>query len=547
MRNFPSVFKLLILSRLISAFFNPIDDCDEAFNFYEPLHKLMYGNGLQTWEYSPLFALRSYAYIVLHWLPIAFIPSSFKFIAFYALRICLSIVCAMCEAFFFRAIDKQLNSSIARNYAALSIFNVALFRSSSAFINNSFSMYTVLFAYTCWFSNALPLAVFFIAFGSLCGWIYVAVLGIPIAIDIFIRRQRYLDFIKWSLISGVITLVPLTLIDSYYYGKLVIAPLNHIGYNIFSKHGPTLYGTEPWTYYITNGLLNFNIIYPLAIIGIMLTPFIDIWTDRRYIQSGKAAIPYTMIVSSILLWMGLLWMQPHKEDRFIFPIYPLIILAASICIEQFENFIPRLVRLIKLKRDSVLYIRSLLFYSIIILHGILSISRTIAIVDGYSAPIRLLTHSNTTKTFELEGDRHLNICIGKDWYRFPSHFLLPQKSQLAFLRSEFRGQLPKTYSDLKNATQLKDNHFNDANKEEMDRYVSLNQCDYIIDHDSENPSELQPNYSQQSRIITSMKMIAPSKRSIFRSFYVPFLSVRSNRYTFLHLLKYTKFVAVENK
>ena len=88
------------------------------------------------------------------------------------------------------AIDKQLNQSIARNYLLLSIVSVALFRSSSAFINNSFSMYTILFAYTCWFSNVLSVrksnlcssieyhvrfqsAVFFIALGSLFGWIYV--------------------------------------------------------------------------------------------------------------------------------------------------------------------------------------------------------------------------------------------------------------------------------------------------------------------------------------------------------------------------------------
>jgi alpha-1,2-mannosyltransferase len=83
--------------------------------------------------------------------------------------------------------------------------------------------------------------------------------------------------------------------------------------------------------------------------------------------------------------------------------------------------------LIKLKRNSVLFVRSLLFYSIIIIHGVLSISRTIAIIDGYSAPIRLLTHSNTTKAFQYEGDKHINVCIGKDWYRFPSHFLLPEK------------------------------------------------------------------------------------------------------------------------
>lgn len=55
-----------------------------------------------------------------------------------------------------RAIDKQLSNSIAQNYALLSVVNVALFRSSTAFLNNSFSMYTLLFAYTAWFSNVLP-------------------------------------------------------------------------------------------------------------------------------------------------------------------------------------------------------------------------------------------------------------------------------------------------------------------------------------------------------------------------------------------------------
>jgi len=48
----------------------------------------MYGNGLQTWEYSPLFALRSYAYLLIHWLPIFFIPISFKVKLF--LRILIS-------------------------------------------------------------------------------------------------------------------------------------------------------------------------------------------------------------------------------------------------------------------------------------------------------------------------------------------------------------------------------------------------------------------------------------------------------------------------
>ena len=38
--------------------------------------------------------------------------------------------------------------------------------------------------------------------------------------------------------------MPLSQIDSYYYGGLVIAPLNIVLYNVFSSHGANLYGTS---------------------------------------------------------------------------------------------------------------------------------------------------------------------------------------------------------------------------------------------------------------------------------------------------------------
>ena len=36
--------------------------------------------------------------------------------------------------------------------------------------------------------------------------------------------------------------IPLIVVDSLFYGQLVISPLNHIIYNLFSGHGPSLYG-----------------------------------------------------------------------------------------------------------------------------------------------------------------------------------------------------------------------------------------------------------------------------------------------------------------
>lgn len=40
-----------------------------VFNFWEPLHFLHHNYGFQTWEVSPQFALRSWSYILLHFLP----------------------------------------------------------------------------------------------------------------------------------------------------------------------------------------------------------------------------------------------------------------------------------------------------------------------------------------------------------------------------------------------------------------------------------------------------------------------------------------------
>lgn len=41
----------ILIPRLLSAAFNIIQDCDESYNFWDPLHFKIYGSGLQTWEH----------------------------------------------------------------------------------------------------------------------------------------------------------------------------------------------------------------------------------------------------------------------------------------------------------------------------------------------------------------------------------------------------------------------------------------------------------------------------------------------------------------
>jgi len=45
--------------------------------------------------------------------------------------------------------------------------------------------------------------------------------------------------------------------------------------------------------------------------------------------------------------------------------------------------------------------------------------------------------------------------------------------QLQFIRSEFKGQLPKPYSSKADATKIIPSDMNDLNKEEPSRYVSV--------------------------------------------------------------------------
>lgn len=47
-------FLALGFLRYMSATSNIIHDCDEVFNYWEPLHYLLYKTGFQTWEYRYL-------------------------------------------------------------------------------------------------------------------------------------------------------------------------------------------------------------------------------------------------------------------------------------------------------------------------------------------------------------------------------------------------------------------------------------------------------------------------------------------------------------
>ena len=262
--GFLSTYLFILLSslRIFSSLYNIISDCDETFNYWEPLHYLLFSHGLQTWEYSPVYAIRSYLYILLHAIPLY--PLRYyvsKIALFYLLRVCFALFSILVENYFISSVRRKFSSSLTHTLSFVLAVNTGMFISTTAFLPSTFALQFVTLAYAAWWNQNLKLSIVCVAISALVGWPFSAALGLPIAVDIIFVQRRGKLFAASSMVSLLLIGSALITVDSYYFGRLVFAPLNIVLYNIFSKSGPTLYGTEPVTYYLMNLFLNFNLMF----------------------------------------------------------------------------------------------------------------------------------------------------------------------------------------------------------------------------------------------------------------------------------------------
>ncbi|XP_046667840.1 alpha-1,2-mannosyltransferase ALG9 isoform X1 [Homalodisca vitripennis] len=539
-----TAFKALLSARFCAAVWSHISDCDETYNYWEPSHYLLFGKGMQTWEYSPEFALRSYTYLMIHvvpaWLYHVLLQPN-KMLMFYFSRCLLGLCCALCEVYFYKSVCREFGIHVARVVLVALLFNAGMFISSTAFLPSSFSMYMTLLSLGAWYQRKYELAVFATALSAFLSWPFAVLIGVPIAVDLLFRRKDWWLFIQWSLIACVAILLPMARIDSLYYGRLVVAPLNIVMYNVFTSHGPDLYGTEPWYFYFINGFLNFNIIFiaalftPLALVAVKLLVPVKLHTAQF--------LPYWLSLAPLYLWLLVFCLQPHKEERFLFPVYPLICLCGGVTIDCVQKLWFRLV-----VKSGIHYLNHTMFLLLpaLAITSLLGLSRTLALYKGYSAPMDVFIELNKlTAEGGLSPEQNINICMGKEWYRYPSSFFLPSDNwQLRFLQSEFRGQLPQSFSQEENGTMLVPENMNDANKEEPSRYVDVSSCHFIVDLDTGTETEREPNYSQQTEkwaIVKSVPFLdAARSHKFFRAFYIPVLWERHCQFSNYNLLKAKK-------
>jgi alpha-1,2-mannosyltransferase len=152
-------------------------------------------------------------------------------------------------------------------------------------------------------------------------------------------------------------------IDTLFYGRLTITPWNIVKYNVFpdSSRGPTLYGTEPWYFYLLNLALNFNVLLPLALISVPALGVTYVFDSKRLggfgdkDQSGSYPT-LALRLAPFYIWLGLLSAQAHKEERFMYPIYTLICFNAAVTLYLIRGWMEKA------------YIKATSQYQVILLH-----------------------------------------------------------------------------------------------------------------------------------------------------------------------------------
>ena len=178
-------FSLCLLSHFLAAAYAPIQDCDEVFNYWEPLHYLNHGYGFQTWEYSPVYAIRSWFYIVIHAIParLAFQIHRSKIVEFYALRFVLAFICAATETRLYAVISRSLHPRVGITYLMIIAFAPGVFSASVALLPSSFAMYASslgLAAFMDWRGGPRTAAgIMWFGIGAIVGWPFSGVLIAP--------------------------------------------------------------------------------------------------------------------------------------------------------------------------------------------------------------------------------------------------------------------------------------------------------------------------------------------------------------------------------
>ena len=207
-----AAFCVFLAINLLAAVYSPIQDCDEVFNYWEPTHYIAHGSGLQTWEYSPEYAIRSWLYSLIHAIPskIAAAFVSKKAYEFYFVRGVLGSICAGCETRLFSIIARTMNPRTAVIFLLAIATSSGMFHASVAYLPSSFAMYTAMMGAAAFMDVKEGLrtteGIIWFGIGATVGWPFSAALIVPFMLDelTYLKRTADVNGVASRVLGGVL-------------------------------------------------------------------------------------------------------------------------------------------------------------------------------------------------------------------------------------------------------------------------------------------------------------------------------------------------------
>jgi alpha-1,2-mannosyltransferase len=595
------IVPIYISYRVYIAQYMPITDCDEVYNYWEPLHFMLYRSGHQTWEYDTVYALRTYAYLLpLQWMaqyiyqpllsssyynPFSVVSSSItdldpKLQLFMLLRGSIAGITACSELFWIHAmIQYNIRNSFRQQQSVSFAVTVPIITSfllltctgmnhaAGALLPSATWISIWCVCAGCFLHEYHTLFVLAAIVGTLgTGWPFGCVCVIPMSIHILYKEC----WVHRNGVSFLISMIAITVfvqgivsvIDAYHYGTMTFPTYNIFSYNA-GGNGDELYGIEPTSYYIKNLILNCNLLVLFGSISLPIywlscsnNSIVRLWQQYTF-------YPFDANIVSLLLslpaWLAITVPRPHKEERFMFPIYPVLVYGAVWTVDTVLTRILVYVRSLNvgivsssqsgvIQSNQIKKVTSLptkIHFWRILGHTfvwipvvLLSISRSMALHWYYKAPIDVYSALSSSSFSPAVPTPPQLVCTCGEWYRYPSSFFLPEMSlkiPVGFLRSSFTGQLPQpftVYGSRKESHSLLQ-PFNDRNIEQPERYVSdISQCGWLIDlSDATDCMTLFPADQVRMTKITAVPFLDSERTTstLHRTLFVPYRHEHARR------------------
>lgn len=345
------IFSLFLFLRVLSVFivktwYVP----DEYWQSLEVAHKLTFGYGYLTWEWTK--GIRSYIYPMV-------ISSVYKILEYLKLDEVefLVLVPRILQALLTAYSDYRFY--IFSGKTKWSVFILAtswfIFYTGSRTLINTVEMNltTIALSYFPFYSEDTtflwPVALLcFIRPTASIPWLPLCIYHIKKSVYTVLQLlfKRYLPI---GLMIGVVAIS----IDSYAHGSFLITPWEFFKVNVINDIG-SFYGVHSWNWYFLIGL-------PTAM-GITLLPFL--MATVKILKERKVYQIQNLLLFSIFLTLVVYSLLPHKEFRFVLPILPM-------CLYITQGYISRWSR--KASSPLVYLVAFVLFIGNVVPAGYLSL------------------------------------------------------------------------------------------------------------------------------------------------------------------------------